>query len=381
MRAVEEEALRAFRGTREGKRLSGRPSSSALSTVGPSAEVRPGTLPAPSSSGKGVRVSRVGSRHPHRVGCLAVRYPPARACRSPPVWRRGLRSMTLPVPEVRPSRASWSAGAASPLTSLEGKTVPRRRRLSLPLPASPAAFRSTRAARLFRGIPVPSASASRPGAAAVRFSRQARWRGCRRPSRRFPVLSRPRPEGQGSPSPPRRCASLPRVCQGGPAAAPHPPSSPRPRPSAWNLGVVGRRGVSRGSASVWRRLGGPRRVASPGPGHPPPSSRCASRCVFRTSVRIPSSCAPSLRRCVCVSGVSGEFPSVPAGDRRPRGFSLVSLPARPPGCCVYRRHHHPRAPLARSVRSRLRSTAGRVRSPARAPTWLILPVAYACLKD
>lgn len=122
VRAWEEEALGAFRGTREGKRLSGRRPSSALSTVGPSAEVRLGTLPAPSSSGKGVRVSRVGNRHPHRVGCPAVRYPPARACRSPPVWRRGLRSMTLPVPEVRPSRASRCAGA-SPLTSLEGKTV------------------------------------------------------------------------------------------------------------------------------------------------------------------------------------------------------------------------------------------------------------------
>lgn len=220
------EALGAFRGTREGKRLSGRPSS-ALSTVGPSAEVRLGTLPAPSSSGKGVRVSRVGNRHPHRVGCPAVRYPPARACRSPPVWRRGLRSMTLPVPEVRPSRASRCRRGVPPHVP-RGEDRPRRRRLPLPLPPLPPRFgararpgscagsRSPPPPRLARGRP-PSASPAKPvGAVVVR------------PPRRFPV----------SPDPARRVGAHPvlpgvaprcRACvYGGARRGPTPALEPTP---------------------------------------------------------------------------------------------------------------------------------------------------------
>lgn len=319
----------AFRGTREGKRLSW----TSVVRVVDGGSVGRGA--SGDSSGPvvlregGVRVSRVGNRHPHRVGCLAVRYPPARACRSPPVWRRGLRSMTLPVPEVRPSRASWSAGAP-PLTSLEGKTVRVVVASLSSSPASPAAFRSTRAARLFRGIPVPSASASRPGAAAVRFSRRARWRGRRPPPRRFPV----------SPDPARRVRDHPvlpgvaprcRACVlGGPAAAPHPPSSPRPRPSAWNLGVASRRGVSRGSAS---RLGGGSAVPGgwplpvPATRRPPPAPRPARPSASRRRALSPRG---GVSVCVC-----RDLRGIPVGSHGrpplPAGFlsRLVSLPARP----------------------------------------------------
>lgn len=202
--------------------------------------------------------------------------------------------------------------------------------LSPPSRLSPA-FASTRAARFFRGVPVSSASASRPGAAAVRLSRQARWRGVPSPARPVPGLPTPPGAGPGSSRSPRRCASLPRVC-GGPAAAPHPLSSARPRPPAWNRGVVSRRGASRGSASVSRRLGGSRRVASPGPGHPSPSSRSSLPLVRpRPAVR----CSLPAAVCVCRG-----FPSFPSGGRRPR-FSSLSSPA-----WVFR---PPCAPLARSL--------------------------------
>lgn len=141
-----------------------------LLTVGPSAEVRLGTLPAPSSVLREGRSRRTcgeppsapgwapGGEIPQRVAC-----PLSSGCR-----RRGLRSMTLPVPEVRPSRASWVRGAP-PLTSLEGEDRPRGRRLSPSLPPLPAAFPSTRAARLFstgsRSPPPPRLARGRPPSA------------------------------------------------------------------------------------------------------------------------------------------------------------------------------------------------------------------------
>lgn len=287
--------------------------------------------------------------------------------------------MTLPVPEVR-ARPSVVGRGVPPRVPRGEDPSACRRRLFPPSRLSPA-FASTRAARFFRGVPVPSASASRPGG--------------RPPSVSLPpsplarcVVSRP--AGSRSPDPARSgsgiiplspALSLAAACVGGPAAAPHPLSSARPRPPAWNRGVVSRRGASRGSASVSRRRGGSRRVASPGPGHPSPSSRSL---LSRSSLRVPPCAARSPRRCV---GGSPGVPVVPSGGRRPRAvLSRLSFPAR-----VWVFFRPPRAPLARSRVSRPRSTpggpagpSGRFGSPcfsARAPTWLILPVAYACLKD
>lgn len=195
---------------------------------------------------------------------------------------------------------------------------------------------------VFRGVPVPAASATRPGAAAVRLSRQARWRGVSSPARPVPGLPTPPGAGPGSSRSPRRCASLPRVC-GGPAAAPHPPSSARPRPPAWNRGVVSRRGASRGSASVSRRLGGFRRVASPGSGHPPPSS---SLPLVRPRPVVRALLAP----CGGVCRGSPGIPVVPSGGRRPR-FSSPSPPAR-----VFS--------VLRALRSLARACLGLARRPA-----------------
>lgn len=224
----------------------------------------------------------------------------------------------------------------------------------------------------------------RPGPLRLRLSSG----GGRRPSLPPSPLARcvvSRPAGSRSPVParsgsgfiplsPRRCASPPRVWGGPPR--PHTRSrAPARGRRLGTRGVVSRRGASRGSASVSRRLGGSRRVASPGSGHPPPSSR-SSLPLVRPRLAVPC----SLPAAVCVGGISGDIPVVPSGGRRPR-FSSLS----PPACGVFR---PPRAPLARSRASRPRSTAGRPdlrpgrpAGLARAPTWLILPVAYACLKD
>lgn len=356
---------------------------SASATVGPSAEVRLGTLPAPSSSGKGARVSRVGNRHPHRVGCPAVRYPSPRVrassllrCR-----RRGLRAMTLPVPEVRPSRASWVRGA-SPLTSLEGEDRARRRRLSLPLPPLPPRFRA-RARPGFVFFPTGSRSPPPPRLARRRPPSAS-------PAKPVGAVVVPRPAGSRSlPTPPGGSGITPsspalrlaaaRV-QGGPAAAPRPPSSPRPRPSAWNLGVVSRRGVSRGSAcrlAAARRFptGGLSRFRPPAALLPPrPARPPASRRVVRAPV--------SLRRCV---GVSGESPVGSHGRPSPRGSRLspLSPPVRP-GVCPPR---HPRAPLARSLGRSVVSASldGRPSddggSLARSRSYLVDPASSICLSQ
>lgn len=254
---------------------------------------------------------------------------------------------------------------------------------SSPLPPFRLSRRVSEHARgpafFFHGVPVPSASASRPGAAAVRPllppSPLARSSS---PAPPVPGLSRPRPEGQGSPRPPRRCASLSRVCRGGP---PRPHTRPRasaargrrPGTSAWSVGAVCRAGAR----AVWRRLGGSRRVASPGSVHPPPSSRSVP--LVRPRPVVVRSLSPS-GGVVGISG--GRFPSVPTGDRRPAGVLSSLPPARPPGLSVLIIIPALRS-LARSVLSASLDGRPSIRPmmPARAPTWLILPVAYACLKD
>lgn len=267
--ACERRASRAFREPREGRRLSGRPSSAAWRRVRRPRCVR-GLFRPRRRRPPGRRVS-CGEPPPHRVGCLAVRYPPL-ACISPPVRRRGLRSMTLPDPEVR-ARPSVVGRGVPP-------RVPRgedRPRVVVVVSSSPPAS-PPRVCEHARGPVFFAASRSPPppplvrGAAAVRLSRRCPLARC--------VVSRP--AGSRSPDPARSGSGfvplspalrLAAARVGGPAAAPHPLSSARPRPPAWNRGVVSRRGASRGSASVSRRLGGSRRVASPGSGHPPPSSR------------------------------------------------------------------------------------------------------------
>lgn len=207
-RGCERRASRASREPREGRRLSGRPSSAAWRRVR-----RPRCvwgLFRPRRRRRrppGRRVS-CGEPPPHRVGCLAVRYPPLACALSPPVRRRrGLRSMTLPDPEVR-ARPSV-VGRGVPPHVPRGEDRPRVVVVvdvsSSPLASPPPAFASTRAARFFRGVPVPSASASRPGAAAVRLSRQARWRGVSSPA--LPVPGLPSPPGAG----PGSSRSLPGV--------------------------------------------------------------------------------------------------------------------------------------------------------------------------
>lgn len=254
-----------------------------------------------------------------------------------PSERRGPRR-----PPSRPSRGRPSAC--------------RRRRLFLPSRLSPRVCERARGGPVFsrrsRSPPPPPLVRGRPPS---RLSRRARWRGVSSPARPVPGLPTPPGAGPGSSRSPRRCASLPRVW-GGPPRPRTRSRAARPRPPAWNRGVVSRRGASRGSASVSRRLGGSRRVASPGSGHPPPSSRSSLPLVRpRPAVRCP------LPAAVC-RGVSGDSRR---SLGRPPSAVLVSLPAR-----VFRV-----APLARSRASRPRSLL------ARAPTWLILPVAYACLKD
>lgn len=359
-RGCERRASRASREPREGRRLSGRPSSAAWRRVRRPRCVWGLFRPRRRRRPPGRRVS-CGEPPPHRVGCLAVRYPPLACALSPPVRRRrGLRSMTLPDPEVR-ARPSV-VGRGVPPHVPRGEDRPRvvvvvdvsssPSRFSPPRlrararPGFFAASRSPPPPPLVRGRP-PSVSPAKPVGAV-----------CRLPPCRFPV-SRPRPERvrvHPALSPALRLAAA-RV--GGPAAAPHPLSSARPRPPAWNRGVVSRRGASRGSASVSRRLGGSRRVASPGSGHPPPSSR-SSLPLVRPRLAVPC----SLPAAVCVGGISGDIPVVPSGGRRPR-FSSLS----PPACGVFR---PPRAPLARSLaparlglaRRRAGLTSGRAGRPA-----------------
>lgn len=271
--------------------------------------------------------------------------------------------MTLPVPEVR-ARPSV-VGRGVPPHVPRGEDRPRVVVVSfpslLPLPRvceyaqrSPVFSRrpGPLRLRLSSGGRPPSVSPAKPVGAVCRLS-----------PGRFPV-SRPRPERvRGHPALPGvapRC----RVCVGGPAAAPHPLSSARPRPPAWNRGVVSRRGASRGSASVSRRLGGSRRVASPGPGHPSPSSRSSLPLVRpRPAVR-------------CLLAPCGGVSVVTGGSRRSLGRPppavLFSLPARvgvPSSVCSARSLAPARLGLARRQAGRPAGSTG----PARPASSRFLP--------
>lgn len=238
--------------------------------------------------------------------------------------------MTLPVPEVR-ARLSV-VGRGVPPHVPRGEDRSRVVVVSFPPPASPPRLRARARPGVLRC----------PGPLRLRLSSG----GGRRPSLPPSPLARcvvSRPAGFRSPDPARSVSGfiplsspalrLAAACVGGPAAAPHPLSSARPRPPAWNRGVVSRRGVSRGSASVSRRLGGSRRVASPGSGHPPPSSRSTRPLVRPRPVRR----APLAPR-GGVSGVSG-------GSRRSLGRppSAVGPRLSPPARVL----RPPCAPLAR----------------------------------
>lgn len=340
-----EEAFARY-GPREGERLSGRPS--VCGDGGGSA----GRGASGDSSGPVVlRGRRLVWGTATAPGWVPGGEIPPRAC-FPPVWRWGLRSMTLPVPEARPS--VHRGPRCPPSRPSRGKPSVRRRLFLSRLP--PPAFLNTRAARLsFAASPSPLRLRLSPGGGRRSFSRQARWRGLV-----------PRPAGSRSPGPARRVADHPvlpgvaprcRVRGGGPAVAPRPLSSPargrRLGSAKWPVGAVCRAG----NASVSRRLGGSRRVASPGSVHPPPSSRSPAR---------PS----ASRRALSPSGgVSGKNPwgvpvVVPAGDRRPRG---PRFSPRPPAGCNF-----PHRVLCSLPAPRLRSTAGQARPSQAKPSQLAL---------
>lgn len=266
--------------------------------------------------------------------------------------------MTLPDPEVR-ARPSV-VGRGVPPRVPRGEDRPRVVVVSSSPPASPPAFASTRAARFI---------SRRPGPLRLRLPSG----GGRRPSLPPGPLARcvvSRPAGSRSPDPARSGSGfvplspalrLAAARVGGPAAAPHPLSSARPRPPAWNRGVVSRRGASRGSASVSRRLGGSRRVASPGSGHPPPSSRSSSPARPSASRR-----APLAPRGGCAGGLRGS----PSLFRRASAVRGSRLSPRPRG--VFR---PPRAPLARSL-PRVSASLG---SSSR--SYLVDPASSICLSQ
>lgn len=271
----EEEAPARFGEPREGKRLSGRRPRSAAVDGG--------------SVGRGASGDSSGPvvRPPGRALASHVWGTAIRAGLG--AWRRDTPACCVPALLRLPAAGAPVDDSPRPrgpaLPSVVGPRcapphVPRGGRpstwsspLSLPSASPRRVSEHARGPAFFHGVPVPSASASRPGAAAVRFSRRARWRGRRRPPRRFPV----------SPDPARRVRDHPvlpgvaprcRACVGGARRGPTPaPRAPargrRPGTSAWSVGAVCRAGAR----AVWRRLGGSRRVASPGSVRPPPSSR------------------------------------------------------------------------------------------------------------
>lgn len=228
--------------------------------------------------------------------------PPRLRAFSPPVRRRGLRSMTLPVPEVRARPSVVGRGVPPPVP--RGEDRPRVVVVSLPPPASPPRLRARARPALSRrlgplrlrlpsGGRPPSVSPAKPVGAV-----------CRLPPGRFPV-SRPRPERvRDHPAVPGvapRC----RVCAGGPPR-PHtrsraPARGRRLGTAAWSVGAVRRAGArpSRGGSAV--PGGWPLPV--PATRRPPPAL------LSRSSVRVPPCAARrSLRR--RVGGLRG-FPSFP----------------------------------------------------------------------
>ena len=373
----EEEAPARFGEPREGKRLSGRrPRSAAVDggSVGRGASgdssgpvVRPpGRALASHVWGTAIRAGLGAWRRDTPACCVPalLRLPAAGAPVDDSPRPRGPA-----LPSVVGPRC-----AAPPHVPRGGGPSTWSSPLSLPSASPRRVSEHARGPAFFHGVPVPSASASRPGAAAVRFSRRARWRGRRRPPRRFPV----------SPDPARRVRDHPvlpgvaprcRACVGGARRGPTPaPRAPargrRPGTSAWSVGAVCRAGAR----AVWRRLGGSRRVASPGSVHPPPSSRRVP--LVRPRPVVVRALSPSGG----VSGSLGDSRRFPRATAIPAGGSRLFFR---PGVC---RHHHPRAPLARSLArfSRLRSTAGHPsarRSPASSRSYLVDPASSICLSQ
>ena len=249
--------------------------------------------------------------------------------------------MTLPVPEVR-ARLSVVGRGVPPRVPRGEDRARVVVRLSSPLPPLPRVCEHARGPVVIRGLPVPSASASRPG-------------GGRRPSLPPSPLARcvvSRPAGSRSPGPARSGSGIvplspalrhAAACVWGGPPRPHtrsraPARGRRLGTAAWSVGAVRRAGAcpSRGGSAV---LGGwP--LPAPATRRPPPAL------LSRSSVRVPPCGAARSAPCGGVSGVSGEIPVVPSGGRRPR-FSSPSPPARPRGW-VFR---PPCAPLARCSRA------------------------------
>lgn len=180
--------LCAFREPREGRRLSGRPSSAAWRWVRRPRCVwglfRPRRRRPP-----GRRVS-CGEPSSHRVGCLAVRYPPL-AC----FFSYGAAAGAPVDDSPRPRGAGPSERRGPrrpPSRPSRGRPFACRRRLFPPSRLSPA-LASTRAARCFavsRSPPPPPLVWGRPPSVSPAKPVGAV---CRLPPGRFPV-SRPRPE-------------------------------------------------------------------------------------------------------------------------------------------------------------------------------------------
>ena len=260
--------------------------------------------------------------------------------------RRGFRSMTLPVPEVR-ARLSV-VGRGVPPHVPRGEDRPR----VVVVVSFPSLPPLPRVCEYARG-PVFSRC---PGLLRLRLSSG----GGRRPSLPPSPLARcavSRPAGSRSPDPARSGSGiiplspalrLAAACVGGPlrlhTRSRAPARGRRLGTAAWSVGAVRRAGArpSRGGSAV--PDGWPLPV--PATRRPPPALLSRS-----SDVRVPPCAARSPRRCVCVCR---GFPSFPSGGRRPR-FSSLSSPA-----WVFR---PPCAPLARSLPRVSASLDGRQAGP------------------
>ena len=370
----EEEAPARFGEPREGKRLSGRrPRSAAVDggSVGRGASgdssgpvVRPpGRALASHVWGTAIRAG-LGAWRRDTPACCApalLRLPAAGAPVDDSPRPRGPALPSVVGPRCAPPhvpRGGRPSAWSSPL---------------LPFRLSPPRFRARARPGFFPRGPGPLRLRVSPGGGRRPLLPPSPLARSSSPAPPVPGLSRPRPEGQGSPRPPRRCASLSRVCRGGPPRPHTRPPGPRPRPSARNLGVVSRRGVSRGSAC---RLAAARRFPAGGLSRfGPPAALLPSR-PARPSASRRRARSLSLRRRV---GISGGFPSVPTGDRRPRGRFSSLLP---PGCLSS--SSSPRSARSLARFSRLRSTAGHPsarRSPASSRSYLVDPASSICLSQ
>lgn len=402
-----------------------------------------GACPAPLSSGK---ACVGGSCRGAKVGAWALSRTRVRV----PVWRWGLRSVSLP-PSLPRGPASLPTRARSPsLSPLAGS-----KSLVDLLPSSSTCPRES-VTDACPPLGLSSSSASRRGSAAVRSPAAPRWRGLP------PARSRSSDPARGGrgwfPRLPDVAPRLP-VCMGVGPLRPRPPVRP---------GRIRRRGRARrgpwwrvprvGSVSPSRRLGTGVSLGSDGwpsrfcPRCPPPVRPapptalrvfCRSRgstVAGRFSLRLPlrsSSRLPRARYGRRVPALPGAAVGDPGGEERGEGGrgcrrgggvgegggvgrgtgAAVAVLSRATGCLCARADgcRNPRSggfPAALSSRSlvpaRPRSRPRLARSVPRTPllacapyplsralspasrrvsaslallTWLILPVAYACLKD